>query len=282
MRSSALRLLVLAVAVVGFAARTAAAAQESDPAHAKVELISEVSSIAPGQSFQLGVRFELEPHWHIYWQNPGDSGQPPSVKWGLPPGFEAGPIDWPFPERLNNGALTDYGYQGTVLLPVALRVPQHTSAGPLTFSAAVHWLVCRDVCIPEKSTLSLSLPVRNSPPVLDTHWKTLFGETKNRLPRPLPPHWRATVTSEEKRFILAIETGRQIKQAVFFPLEPLQIESSAPEEVKPFARGVRLSLVKSNELLQPIPTLNGIIVLDRRHAYTLKAPVAPGVPGGKH
>src|ERR1700739_2838686 len=79
--------------------------------HARVELVSHVSSETPGQSLTLGVHFVLEQGWHIYWINPGDSGQPPAFQWQLPPGFSAGDIEWPRPRKLQSSpTLADYGY----------------------------------------------------------------------------------------------------------------------------------------------------------------------------
>lgn len=58
--------------------------------HARTELIAEKDFIEPGQDSWVGLHFELESGWHIYWINPGDSGEPPRVQWHLPAGFQAG------------------------------------------------------------------------------------------------------------------------------------------------------------------------------------------------
>src|SRR5260221_6217540 len=56
----------------------------------KAHLVSEVSAIAPGQSFWVALEFNIRDGWHTYWRNPGDSGQATTLKWQLPPGFTAG------------------------------------------------------------------------------------------------------------------------------------------------------------------------------------------------
>jgi thiol:disulfide interchange protein DsbD len=63
--------------------------------HVQVELIADRA--APGDSMRLGLKFDLEPGWHIYWQNPGDSGGPPEAAWTLPPGMMATGFEWPAP-----------------------------------------------------------------------------------------------------------------------------------------------------------------------------------------
>ena len=124
----------------------------SEP-HVKVELISEQATSPPGQPLWVGLLFRLEPGWHIYWHNPGDSGEPPKVQWELPMGFVAGSIRWPQPIRLGGGSVVDYGYEGQVLLMAPI---QGSSSRPsilcrpvvspirarTTFPRHVVWLTC--------------------------------------------------------------------------------------------------------------------------------------------
>src|SRR5260370_14468291 len=86
-----------AVVLVLLTAGTAVA-QPIQAKHAQVELLSPQSAFTPGRDLLLGVHFVLENGWHIYWINPGDSGQPPVFKWQLPPGFTAGGIQLPRPQ----------------------------------------------------------------------------------------------------------------------------------------------------------------------------------------
>ncbi len=88
--------------------------------HGTVELLSEQESIQPGHAIHLGLHFRLEKEWHIYWINPGDSGEPPRLEWRLPARLRAGAIEWPAPSRLPLPPFMDYGYEGEVLLPVPI------------------------------------------------------------------------------------------------------------------------------------------------------------------
>src|SRR6478752_1098079 len=252
------------------AALLAAHAQPSTQ-HARVELLSREEAAAPGADVQLGIHFVLQPGWHIYWINPGDSGQPPVLKWQLPAGYSAGELQWPRPERMQPASqLTDYGYHGEVLLPVALHAPASAAPGSaVQIAAEAKWLVCREVCIPEKAQLHLALPVaaaarenqRSAP---------LFAHAQKLLPRPLPRPWKATVTAKKDAFVLLLQAGRRISKAEFFPLEADQIENSAPQKFEPLPLGARITLKKSEQLLKPIQALRGILVL----------PAAPANGGG--
>ncbi|MBO3707934.1 MAG: hypothetical protein J5X21_16305 [Candidatus Accumulibacter sp.] len=83
----------------------------------------------------VGQRFRLPPNWHIYWQNPGDSGHRPSIAWEMPGGVSAGDIRWPTPERLPVGPLTNFGHTGEVTLAVPISVPAADAAGELPLLA---------------------------------------------------------------------------------------------------------------------------------------------------
>ena len=55
----------------------------------KVDLVP-ASDAAPGSKALLALRMRCEPHWHVYWKNPGDAGESPTIEWtdkaGLTPG----------------------------------------------------------------------------------------------------------------------------------------------------------------------------------------------------
>jgi DsbC/DsbD-like thiol-disulfide interchange protein len=241
--------------------------------HGSVQLIAEDESIRPGRDSWVGLYFRLEPQWHIYWINPGDSGEPPRVEWDLSAGFRAGPLQWPHPERLNHPPLTDFGYEGEVLLIAPIHAPAGLDAREITLAADVKWLVCRDICIPAQQRVALSLPVRAEAPQPDPRWHTLFAEMRARCPKRAPAAWKVTAQSSGGQFVLSIETGTAEAGATFFPLEPLQIEDTASQEVSSFRTGVRLTLQKSEQLLKPIPALKGVVVLSSGRAFLIDAPV---------
>jgi len=81
--------------------------------HVDVELVADVAGVAPGQTFRLGVRFVPEKNWHVYWKNPGDSGEAPRIQWMLPAGLTAGELEWPTPERIPVGPLVNIHTSGS-------------------------------------------------------------------------------------------------------------------------------------------------------------------------
>ena len=119
-----------------------------------------------GKTVWLGLQLAHQPGWHSYWKNSGDSGLPTTLQWSLPPGVQAGEIAWPLPIKFTLGSLVNYGYGGTVLLPVPLTItpefkPPLLSSG-IDIKLKASWLVCREVCIPEDAEFALRLPVQGS------------------------------------------------------------------------------------------------------------------------
>ena len=107
------------IAVAMLVAPGAFAGAVVQTAQVRAELIAHApQGVSPGQPVWFGLRLEHIPHWHTYWKNPGDSGLPTTLIWTLPAGVSAGDIDWPAPGYLPIGPLMNFGYEGTVVLPV--------------------------------------------------------------------------------------------------------------------------------------------------------------------
>src|SRR5262245_9211909 len=100
--------------------QTPVRAQSSTPAdvtktdNVEARLVSERIGLVPGKTAWLALHFKIRPGWHTYWLNPGDAGEKTDIAWTLPPGFLAGAIEWPAPERLEEpGNIVIYGYTNT-------------------------------------------------------------------------------------------------------------------------------------------------------------------------
>lgn len=266
--------LYSAVALV-FLSPSVAQGETRPEMHGSLQLMAEQTAIEANRDFWVGLRFSLDPGWHIYWMNPGDSGEPPKIEWDLPAGFRAGAVRWPAPQRLEHPPLTDFGYEGEVLLMAPVHPSARLEAGSptATLAANVKWLVCRDVCIPARERVTISLPVGKGAPQTDGRWHALFVSTRARLPKSAPLDWKTSVRSQGSTFLLSLETGQPETKAAFFPFEEQQIENAAPQRVRLLAGGIQLALQKSDQLLKPIANLKGVVVFGSGQASLVSAPV---------
>jgi len=268
--------LVSCLVLLAFSRATAEPVQAK---HAQVELLSLQGDARPGAELLVGVHFVLEKGWHIYWTNPGDSGQPPSFQWQLPPGFIAGSIEWPRPERMQSSSqLADYGYHDDVLLMVPVRASQAIDINGLPvlkYSVEAKWLICREVCLPDHVHLSSEWGVGTGRKV-SPQTSALFANAQKLLPKPLPANWKAVAMSRPENFVLLLENARATGQPQFFPLDPGQVENASPQTVESTPRGPKITLKKSDILLKPISVLRGVVVFGQGDAYQVEAPVIAG------
>jgi DsbC/DsbD-like thiol-disulfide interchange protein len=263
-----------ALAIFFVLAGAATFAQSAHIPHGTLDLISENSTITPGHDFTVGLEFKMEHGWHIYWENPGDSGEPPRVTWQLPKGLTAGEIKWPAPRKMGASTIVNYVYDGDVLLMAPMRVgPDYSASSSDKIEAAVKFLICSDqMCMPGKAQLSLAAPAK-AQSVQDSATAAPFAAARARLPKPAPANWKVSGHAEKDLFVIEIQAGQPIAQGYFFPLNESQIENSAPQIVSSLSTGVRLTLRKSGELTKPVGILKGVLELPGGEAYLLNVPI---------
>jgi thiol:disulfide interchange protein DsbD len=147
--------------MMAVAAISLAAAGQNPKDLVKPSLIADVKTAAPGQTFHVGLFLRIKPEWHVYWENPGDSGSPTRLRLTLPPGVKAGPVQYPIPKTFKQpGDIVGYGYEDEVMLIAPIRVPADWPIDkPIDIKADAAWLSCKDVCLPGKAKLELTILV---------------------------------------------------------------------------------------------------------------------------
>jgi DsbC/DsbD-like thiol-disulfide interchange protein len=257
--------------LLALAAVTPAAAENE---HARAELIAKNKAWGPGDN-RVAVRLVPDPGWHVYWINPGDSGQKTEIGWTLPAGVTAGPIEWATPHSFRFGSLVSYGYSEEVLHLQTLEMPEQAVKGPV--KAEVSWLVCSDACIPGSATLSLELPWSAKPPADERHAKA-FAAAENALPAPTPADWKAQFTARGGQLQLTIEGPQQGGKAEFFPEPNDLVDHSAPQQAT-FAGGGLKVTQKLSPYHQVLPAeLKGVLVLHHGAASTAYRILARPLP----
>ena len=272
----------LGVALLSAAAPVMAeSAPSGSRRHVTTSLVAEREAIRPGHALLVGIRLRMEPGWHTYWRNPGDSGLPTKVLWQLPQGFAAGEIQWPYPNRFRTGPLVSYGYEREVLLPVELRVPASLAAREVRLAARVDWLECQEICLPGKAELSLVLPVRAA--AAPSPEAALFAQTRERLPAK-DPAWRfeASVTREAIGLTARPPRRLDIRNAYFYPVTPRLVDYSRPQALARSGGAWRLELVRDPNGAAEASRLAGVLVLAMPSdavAIEVDVPIAPRAAG---
>ncbi len=265
-------------------ARTPADAGPQRTERIEADLVAMSVWAAPGSTAVVAVRQAIEPGWHTYWRNPGDSGGATTLTWTLSQGLRAGDIVWPLPERQRIAGLMNYGYSGVVYLPVPVEVPASARPGtvlPLTVKAS--FFVCSaEMCVPEDLTLRLDLSIREGAAPLSPRHGAAITTVLETAPRPAGIAARATL--ENGVLTLAAVGGPLVGHdpgpSYFFPFDGGVIDHPAPQTGRWGPRGLTLRLepggaTRTTGLTGPV----GGVLVTARGAWEIRAEPGP-VPAG--
>src|SRR4051812_11332120 len=193
----------LTVALALACAGPALAAPVVKTDHVEAELVTDKLAAQPGRPATVGLKLRMASEWHTYWKNPGDSGLPTRIQWVLPEGWKAGEIQWPYPKNLPVGPLMNYGYEDEVVLLTELTPPADARPGSYPVKAKAEWLVCKDICIPEKGELDLAMPVAASTPAENPRFLAHIERARGMLPA-AAQGWRFESSMAGKSLIVRI------------------------------------------------------------------------------
>jgi thiol:disulfide interchange protein DsbD len=213
------------LANIFFAAALSLGSGLKPPAHTQATLIFAADTAKPGDTVLAGIHLRMDPEWHTYWTNSGDSGIATSITWDLPAGITAGEIQWPVPKKLPPDDLTTYVYENEVVLLVPLKLAPDLAPGPHEIKAKVGWLECREVCIANGADVRATLNVgAETKPSTNA---ALVETWRNKLPLPgdavpLKVWWEKSPQGNVRPFILEWTPSGATNGAAesdFYPLD---------------------------------------------------------------
>lgn len=227
-------------------------------------LLSEVQSIQPGTPFWVAVKLVHDPHWHTYWLNPADSGLETMMDWTLPDGFEAGDIQWPYPERLEMGPLVTFGYERPVLLMVEITPPDELDEESVTISVRVDWLECKEVCLPGGADLALTLPVSAEVPQPKETWIADFERARSEWPV-VDSGWTFAAYHQAGGYVVTATPPEEhadsvIDGAHFFIADPELVLYAAPQNWRREGEGYAFDLERDPSFGHRADRLRGVLV----------------------
>ncbi len=232
--------------------------------HVKASLLPETSTIAPGQTLWVALKMEMQPGWHIYWKNPGDSGTPVKIDWTLPAGFTAGEIQWPNPAVISVPPVYTYGYEKEALLLVPITAPATLKPGnSIDLGARIRWLECQVECIPAEAKLTLRLPASNSPATPDSAASRLFTKARENLPLD-NAGWTFSASQNRESVRLTATPPAFLKGSIpsahFFPGDLDLFKYDAPQTWTPSNGAYVIDLARSDLSTEPVKALRGVLV----------------------
>jgi DsbC/DsbD-like thiol-disulfide interchange protein len=253
----------------------------------KADLLADVKAVAPGATFTVGVRLTVAPKWHVYWQNPGETGDATKVSLSGPAGVTFGAVQWPLPQRLDAGFGVSYAYENEVLLlvPVTVTVAKDAKlAGPLTLTADVSWQCCHDTCVDGSAKPKITLPtaaeVQPDNRELFDVWRQKLPVARDQAPA-LAGVEQATVDGKPT---LNVRWAEAPKKVEWFPVATRAV---AVEDVAVAHEGKATKVTYKVKVYQPDQVLGGMLhsvlvyedAAGRRHGIAL--PFTLSVPGKK-
>jgi thiol:disulfide interchange protein/DsbC/DsbD-like thiol-disulfide interchange protein len=204
----------------------------------KVDLVNLTPDIRPGEKALIAMRFRCDPHFHIYWHNPGDAGQAPTVEWKEKSGAEIGAFVWPGPKLIDQSGVYNFVYENETLLLMEVKVPAQAK-GKLTFKGKSEWLECDDSgCWPHDKEVELTVQVGPG----NTSYKY-----DARLYPALRPSLSTTASSDGKFLTVAMPSGEKLTKT-WFPARNF-VSPTATAKQKAVGEAIVLELADATEKL---------------------------------
>ena len=224
----------------------------------KATMVSEAKTIAPGAKFSIALQLEHPEGWHSYYQNSGGIEQSPAIKWTLPEGFSAGPIQWPVPEVKDGYFGKSFIHSGSPVFLVDITSPATLESGKtVTLAADASWQICEEQCLNEQKSFTLNLPV-GATLEKDPAATTLFENARANQPTK-PDRWKISAQSDGGDILLRVEPGIALENdpTDFIPDQPFVQSVSSGGSIRRDGEAwlIQLKRATKNALDQEIPQL---------------------------
>ena len=157
-------------------------AYDGDEPRATKRLITSAESVAPGDTIEVGVLFEMDPGWHIYWRSAGQGGMSTEIDIDADQGSSA-EILWPEPAvyREAGGSIITFGYSDAALLFAEVTVDDDAE-GVVELRGEVDYLICDVDCIPGDAQLTRQIEISENTQEATDGSAAWFKKARDALP----------------------------------------------------------------------------------------------------
>ena len=240
----------------------------------EAELIAATDEIVSGGTVTLAIRIKAAEHWHVYWENPGDSGSPVKVKWDAPESATIGDLQFPVPKEYETAGFVTFGHEGELYLLAELKLAADIPVGTIVpVNAKVSWLACDpNRCVPGRADLSLSLKATASNPK-PNRWTTKIQSAQSALPTAIEGTAKVadqSVTIEIPKKDLPKDSSA--KPTAFLPAQSgiFKIGEPKPRVSTDAAGNVKIILQKEADSELP-NEIRGVVTFANAHPIMVKA-----------
>ena len=173
----------------------------------KVDLVNLTPDVRAGEKALIALRFRCDPHFHVYWKNPGDAGASPTIEWAEKSGTTIGGFIWPGPKLLDQAGIMNFVYEDETLVLIEVAIPAGKT-GTVVLKGKAEWLECDDKgCWPYDKQVELTLKVG-------------AGNAAYKYDRKLYPNFRPVIpttgTSDGKTLTIVLPSDRKLNE-IWFP-----------------------------------------------------------------
>lgn len=222
-----MRILKLFFIFLFYSAVSVLAKETTTDEHLQVRIIAP-QIFSTQEETLIGLYFEPEEHWHVYWKNPGDSGAAPKFIFSSETA-SIGPTLWPYPQRLPVEHLTNFGYEGAVAYLFSVRPKENISE--VQMNIKMEWLVCNIECVPGFAELHFKRPTHHQ----SSQWQKEDFEIIKKFSSRIPSSsenasFQIKKIQMEKDFLKVHAPSPDFEQIDLFPGEGEFILPAAPEK----------------------------------------------------
>lgn len=236
---------------------------------ARPTLLAERSALVVGEENWIGVTFAITEGWHLYWENPGDSGGPIIFQFEVPDGVSIGEPRFPTPKRkLYAQDSVDYIYEREVTVLFPVRIDEGVS-GTVSIGAEIDWLVCKDECLAGFAEVELTIPVTHDASGAEVIERAQFARTRERLPHRLEDLGEAGLRYGWDGHTLRIEVS-DARRLIFYPAHSEQFVYPVGMAANGVASGGVISL-PYNRYLDRAQRVGGILEVHQANGVSYMA-----------
>lgn len=227
----------------------------------KASLVSEYSSIAPGQKFTVAVFLQHFDDFHTYWRNPGMVGYATQIKWILPEGFKAGEVKWQVPERAKMLKFNCHAYSGDTYLLAEIQAPGKLPE-KFDLKAKIGGMSCSTKECCKIGFMNLSVSLRGADKsVKDVGGAIIVSTAKKKLPEKLKS---VAVKGELKDGFLYLNfsSSKKIKNAedIYFYANENITDTEKQQELTVNGNGsLQLKIKLSSYVPENLKTIEGLL-----------------------